>query len=216
MYLIWLTRDRNRDLIIYMLGWAATPNAVHHIATPRYDVLACCHYMSLQPLRAADFAHYRRIYLFAWSFGVWVAEQCCRELPLFRAVALNGTPFPVSEKYGMRLRVVLRAMQMQARSGGGSQTISADAARSMPPGPYPDRSAGEKADELMYLAQCSRESSSACLRWDAAYIAEHDEIFPPERMEAYWSSVGLGVRIPGFHYPFADPRIVTSHLEPRS
>ena len=41
MQQIWLKQDEaNRDLIIYMLGWAASPNAIQHIDTPGNDVLA--------------------------------------------------------------------------------------------------------------------------------------------------------------------------------
>ena len=209
MQLTWLTQCGERDLLIYMLGWAATPNAVCHIQPPGCDVLAVCHYTELRPLRAADFANYRRIYLVAWSFGVWAAEQCCHELPLHRAIAFNGTPFPVDERYGMRLRATLRAMQMAARTGGSAQA----AERAMPAGPYPDRSAAEKVDELLHLAEWSRESSMARLTWHAAYIAEQDEIFPPANMWAYWQSVGLGTAMPGHHYPFADPSVVLRELK---
>ncbi len=211
----WLRREGNRDLVLYMLGWAATPNAICHIDPPGCDVLACYNYQSLTPLPAEELSAYHRIYLFAWSFGVWVAEQCCQELPLYRAIALNGTPFPVDPRYGMRLRVVLRSMKAIARSGGSNpfQDASQDAGRYMPDGPYPDRDVAEKIDELTQLAEWSTNTSAAHIRWDAAFIADKDEIFPPANMRAYWSSVGLGTEFASFHYPFADPAIVLNQLQ---
>ena len=215
MQQIWLQQNpAHRDLIIYMLGWAATPNAIQHIATPGYDVLACCNYTELSPLRAEDFTRYRRIYLFAWSFGIWVAEQCCKELPLYRAVALNGTPYPVHPEWGMRLRVVLRSMRAMAKSGAANPFAEgAEDGRYMPAGPYPDRTAEEKVDELMYLAGLAETSSAAHLHWDKAYIADKDEIFPPARMWAYWQTAGLGTGFDSWHYPFANPAIVLDELQ---
>lgn len=215
MQQIWLQQNpAHRDLIIYMLGWAATPNAIQHIATPGYDVLACCNYTELSPLPAEAFTRYRRIYLFAWSFGIWVAEQCCKELPLYRAVALNGTPYPVHPEWGMRLRVVLRSMRAMAKSGAANPFAEgAEDGRYMPAGPYPDRTAEEKVDELLYLAGLAETSSAAHLHWDKAYIADKDEIFPPARMWAYWQTAGLGTGFDSWHYPFANPAIVLDELQ---
>lgn len=213
----WLRQSsENQDVIIFLLGWAATPNAVLHIAPPGYDVLACHNYSGEpEPFLAEDFARYRRIFLFAWSFGVWVAEQCCRELPLHRAVALNGTPYPVDPRWGMRLKVVLRSMQTIARSGGENAFAATGAAaegRYIPDGPYPDRSADEKVDELVNLSERAKAYSAAHLTWHRAYIADKDEIFPPARMRDYWSMVGLGTEFDSYHYPFADAGIVLNEL----
>ncbi len=209
----WLVKEGNEDLIIYMLGWAATPNAVLHIATPGCDVLACYDHRELAPLRAEDFARYRRIYLFAWSFGVWVSEQCCRELPLYRAIALNGTPFPVDERYGMRLRVVLRSMRGMAKTGGNPfADAGGEGVRYSPAGPYDELSIEEKIDELNQLAGRSREDSAARLRWHTAYIGSKDEIFPPANMRAYWEPLGIAREFDSYHYPFAQPAVVTDNL----
>lgn len=213
MQQFWLKKEDNPDLVLYMLGWASTPNAVYHIEVPQCDVLACCDYRSIAPLSASELAHYRRIYLFAWSFGVWVAEQCCRELPLHRAIALNGTPFPVDDRYGMRLRVVMRTMQGLARVGMNPfHEKTYGGLRYIPEGPFADRSIEDKIEELRLLAEWSKENSAAHIRWDEAWIGDKDEIFPPAKMWAYWQSVGLGTGFESYHYPFADPNIVLRQL----
>lgn len=214
MHESWLKQDdANPDLVLYILGWAATPNAICHIDPPGCDVLACYHYDSIAPLSPARFSRYRRIYLFAWSFGVWVAEQCCRQLPLYRAIALNGTPFPVDDRYGMRLRVVMRTMKGLARVGMNPFNEKAyGGVRYIPQGPFPGRSLDEKVDELTRLAEWSKADSAAHLHWDKAYIADKDEIFPPAHMHAYWQSVGIGTPFESYHYPFADASIVLDNL----
>ena len=211
----WLKQDdTNPDLVIFMLGWAATPNAVLHLELPGCDVLACYDHRENAPLDPQRFARYRRIYLFAWSFGVWVAEQCCRELPLYKAVALNGTPYPVDDRWGMRLRVVLRTMQGLARVGMNPfNEKTYGGLRYIPEGPYPDRTIEEKIDELTSLAERSKADSAAHLKWDAAYIATKDEIFPPDKMRDYWHSVGLGTEFESYHYPFAHPEVVLNHID---
>lgn len=209
----WLRKEGKQDLILYMLGWAATPNAINHICPAGYDVLAICNYTAITPLSTAVLGNYRRIYLFAWSFGIWVAEQTCQELPLYKAIALNGTPYPVDDRYGMRLRVVLRTMRNLARSGTNAAAEHQDASRYMPDGPYPDRDAFEKIAELENLAAWSKDSPAPTLAWDKAYIADKDEIFPPANMRAYWEPRGLGTSFSGYHYPFVHPEIVLNELD---
>lgn len=210
----WLKKEQNPDLLVYVLGWAATPNAVCHIDTPGCDVLAFYNYLELQEPPADLFTGYRRVYLFAWSFGVWVSEQYFRHLPLHKAIALNGTPFPVDERYGMRLRVVLRTMQALARSGGENAfAATADGSRYMPTGPWQEPTIEVKIDELNHLAGASRESSSEHIAWTRAYIADRDEIFPPARMRSYWATRGLGTEFSSYHYPFAHPEIVLDELD---
>ncbi len=210
----WLKQEGNRDLILYMLGWAASPNAILHICPEGYDILAICNYTDITPLSADELGSYRRIYLFAWSFGVWVSEQVCRQIPLHKAIALNGTPYPVDERYGMRLRVVLRTMRNMVRSGGVNAAAEhQDASRYMPTGPYPERDPLEKIAELEHLAAWSKENTTTALKWDKAYIADKDEIFPPANMRAYWEPLGLGTTFSSYHYPFSHPDLVLRELE---
>ena len=211
----WLKREGARDLVLFMLGWGATPNAVLHIHPPGCDVLAFYNYTDIPPPVPAEMtAGYRRVYLIAWSFGVWVAEQCCQHLPLHKAIALNGTPFPSDPRYGLRLRVLLRTMRGIAKAGGVNPFAdkSQEGTRYIPSGPYPERSAEEMVDELQRLADWSASSSTARIPWDKAFIATRDEIFPPANMRAYWATVGLGTEFDSFHYPFADPALILAEI----
>lgn len=209
----WLNRSNSGKLIIYVLGWASTPDAVAHIHTPGYDILCLYDYRSITPLTPEDFSGYSHITLFAWSFGVWVSERIASGLPLARAIALNGTPLPVSDEYGMRLRVVLRTMQGLKRVGMAPfNEKTYGGLENMPALQYPDRSIDEKIDELNYLAEQAKADSTPIIPWDKAYIADQDEIFPPAKMEAYWHSRGLGTPFHAYHYPFADPAIVLNEL----
>lgn len=209
----WLIRAGNRDLVVFMLGWSATPNAVCHIRPAGCDVLVCCHYSDLRELQPEVFVAYRRIYLFAWSFGVWAAEQCCHRLPLCKAVAYNGTPFPVDARFGMHPRVVQLTLRGLARVGMTPFLAKTyGSIEAVPQGGFPERSLEENTAELGYLEQ-SAQTPAENIHWSKAYIAADDAIFPPASMRAYWSGIGLGIEMPGPHYPFADPRVVLDEIE---
>lgn len=209
----WLIRTpENRRLILFMLGWGATPNAVQHLPFPAgYDVVCYYDHRSLSPLAAEDFAHYERIYLFAWSFGVWVAEQSCQALPLHRAIAINGTPYPASPQYGLRLKVLQRTIKSVAAMGGNPFRDDAHPEKYAPAGDFEEPSPQQQVEELDFLAEaCQTLPEQPHLPWHRAYIATRDEIFPPARMRAYWGETGQDFE--SYHFPFYNPEIVLGEL----
>lgn len=210
----WLIQSaENRRLILFMLGWGATPNAVQPIQFPAgYDVLCCYDHRAIEPLQASDFAQYERIYLFAWSFGVWVAEQSCRAIPLYRAVAINGTPYPASPQYGLRLKVLQRTIRSVAAMGGNPFRDEDNPARYAPAGPFAEPTPQQQVEELDFLANaCQTLPEQPHLPWKCAYIATKDEIFPPARMRAYWGVIGID--FDSFHFPFYNTGIVQENLD---
>lgn len=214
MHSIWLHQSPgNRRLILFILGWGATPNALQPITFPAgYDVFCCYDHRQLQPLKAGDFAQYERIYLFAWSFGVWVAGQICQELPLHRAVAINGTPYPASPQYGLRLKVLQRTIRSVAALGGNPFKDEEHPTRYAPPGPFEEPSPQQQVEELDFLAEaCQSLPEQPQLPWHRAYIATQDEIFPPARMRAYWGDTGHD--FDSFHFPFYHPEIILNELD---
>lgn len=209
----WLIRNsENRRLILFMLGWGATPNAVQQLPFPAgYDVVCYYDHRSLHPLAAEDFAHYERICLFAWSFGVWVAEQSCQALPLHRAIAINGTPYPASPQYGLRLKVLQRTIRSVASLGGNAFKDESAPEKYAPAGDFEEPSPQQQVEELDFLAEaCQTLPEQPHLPWTRAYIATKDEIFPPARMRAYWG--GLGQDFESYHFPFYAPEIVLGEL----
>ena len=209
----WLIqRKGNRRLILFMLGWGATPNAVQHLPFPDgYDVVCYYDHRQLYPLSAVDYADYERIYLFAWSFGVWVAEQSCQTLPLYKAVAINGTPYPASPQYGLRLKVLQRTIRSVAIMGGNPFKDEQHPEKYAPGGSYEEPSPQDQVEELDFLANaCQTLPEQPHLPWHCAYIATMDEIFPHARMQAYWGE--RGVNFESYHFPFHHPEIVIGEL----
>lgn len=113
----WIVKERNRDLIVFALGWASDFHAVAHIRPEGYDILCTDDYRTIESVDPATVAGYRRIYLFAWSFGVWVSELIFRGIPFYKTVALNGTPLPVNNRYGIPPKSFAVTLKGIARTG---------------------------------------------------------------------------------------------------
>ena len=142
--------------------------------------------------------------MLAWSFGVWVAEQVCRDIPFRRAVALNGTPLPVDARYGI-------PPQAMAVTRQGIRRTGTDLFDRRAYGTYYDRLSEtlhtrpleELCDELDALSEAAAEPYRPNIEWSAAVVGGADRIFPPAHMAAYWKE--LAVPVPDMpHYPFGD------------
>lgn len=92
-------------LILFFNGWSASPDLFRYLVPPEEaDVWICYDYRDL--IFDDTIAHYSDIHLVAWSLGVWVAEQIGRQypaLPIRTATAVNGTPHPIDDRYGIPL-----------------------------------------------------------------------------------------------------------------
>ena len=115
-----------RGVIVFAAGWAGSDELVRHLALPQgYDLLCLFDYRSL-PAAAearelyAQIAPYRHKHLIAWSFGVWAAERIFggADWTWDGAVAVNGTPLPVHDTYG----IPVRAFAVTVRSIEGAGT----------------------------------------------------------------------------------------------
>lgn len=213
----WLRRENNGELVLFVLGWAADHRIVEHIRPEGCDVLAVYDYSEgiggngcLQSI----FAKYSRIHLFAWSFGVWVAERLFEGVSFHTAVALNGTPFPVDERYGIEPRRM--AVTIRGIKAGGME-------------PFNRRAYGEHFDklesllaprplekniaELEYLATASVVEYTPSIQWGKAVVGSGDLIFPPENMVRFWGSRSEILPLP--HYPLADGGLIEKEIGSR-
>lgn len=180
--------DGQPNLIIFALGWGADPSTVAHIPSfPGFDTLILYDYRGVEPLGNGFLAGYEKIILFAWSFGVWASEQILKEAALTKAVALNGTPLPVDDRYGIPLRA-FRAT-LRGIASAGPETFNRRAygecydkmAASLDGRPW-----NERLEELEKLYGISSVAYEPAIKWSDALIGSRDGIFPPDNMLAYW------------------------------
>lgn len=230
MQAAWITRPPDtgmaqRGVIVFAAGWAGSDELVRHLTLPQgYDLLCLFDYRRLPDAAEAgelnaQIAPYRHKHLIAWSFGVWAAGQIFGESPLHWdiATAINGTPIPISDTYG----IPERAFAVTVRSIGGAGTVkflermcgTPEILREY----YQHRSTRglkEIYDELLRLQEMSLArpaDNPAPDFWTAAVIGSQDAIFPPENMARYWTEAGVPFTIAETmpHYPLYDTGILT-------
>lgn len=214
----WLVKEENPDLILFALGWACDPQSVAHIRPAGYDILCTYDYRRLSLLPPSETENYRHVYLLAWSFGVRVSESIFRNIRFRKTIALNGTPHPVSNRFGIPVKPFLLTLR-------GIRSAGTEAFERRTYGKYypiaaawsPSRPLEEKAEELESLYRLAEEKTDTPFAWDAALVGSKDLIFPPENQLACWQELYPATRVTlaeGMpHYPFSDPRIVLGLLE---
>ncbi len=209
----WIKRERSRDLIIYALGWGCEPGIVSHIPSEGFDILTVYDYRGVEQLDPEAAKGYLRVYLFAWSFGVWAAERIIGDIPIYRAVALNGTPKPVDDIYGIPCRAFDMTVRGFRRAGlDGFFRRAYGASYDMAAAIHASRDTEAMIAELEYLGEESSRPYEPRIQWYKAIIGSSDEIFPPANMAAYWGD--KAVTIEGMpHYPFAEAHIITDELK---
>lgn len=72
-----VTRTPHADtLLLFFTGWGTTPQVVEHMGQPKgWDMYAFFDYRTVAPHHIPPIEqHYARVYLVAWSMGVWAAD----------------------------------------------------------------------------------------------------------------------------------------------
>ena len=205
----WLRREGADRLAIFMLGWAADHTLVGHIRPPWCDVLCVYDYRETEGL--PEVTPYRDKYLFAWSFGVLMAEVLLGHAEFTRAVALNGTPLPADDRFGIgrrRLDLTLRQLATQGMEQFDRRAYGEHYKRLLSP-----RSLQDNIQELRELQHIAETQPHAAIKWDKAIVGERDVIFPPQNMLAYWGERAELLSLP--HYPFADADIIMREIDNR-
>ncbi len=232
MQAVWITRSAEADIpqrgvIVFAAGWAGSDELVRHLAWPaECDLLCLYDYRSLPgPTETAglysQITPYRHKHLIAWSFGVWAATRIFggrlfdRANDWDTATAVNGSPIPISDTYG----IPRRAFAVTERSIGTAGTAKFLERMCGTPAIlkayYKHRSTRaleEICDELLQLRRQALDGlpekpEPVPAFWTGALIGGQDAIFPPENLSAYWREAGVPIAFdPDMpHYPLYDP-----------
>lgn len=194
-----------------MLGWAADHILIKHIQPPGCDILCVYDYRKTAPLTIKP---YRDKYLFAWSFGVLMAEVLLRDVEFTRAVALNGTPMPADDRFGIgrrRLDLTLRQLSAQGMEQFNRRAYGEHYERLT--NHLSPRSLHDNIQELRELQRIAETPPQPAIKWNKAIVGERDMIFPPQNMLDYWGERAELLPLP--HYPFADADIILREIDNR-
>lgn len=204
----WLRREGYPRVAIFVLGWAADWRVIERATPTGCDVVALYDFRTLEPTVINS---YTERYLFAWSFGVRVAELLFSGCAFTLAVALNGTPRPVDRLYGIaprRLEATLHGL-----AAGGMETFERRAYGYAYNGLreyLSPRGVDANIHELNALRDISIVSYEPAIAWDKAIVGSGDVIFPPENQLRYWAERAELLPLP--HYPFGDGGLIEREI----
>ncbi|MDE7389066.1 MAG: DUF452 family protein [Muribaculaceae bacterium] len=210
MKLQYLSDSRSQRLLLIFAGWSTDAAAFDGLSAPGYDIAVLSDYSSLSlPPLARD---YDEVVVLAWSLGVWAASVVIPHsgLPVTLAVAVNGTPWPVSDTFGIPVAV------FDATAAGLTAASLAKFRRRMGGTSVPlptSRTVESLAAELVAVSAASQADPVAGADWDRAIVSDRDLIFPPAAQMAAWEGNRTVVDgIGGAHTPPSWQEIVDRYI----
>ncbi len=110
----WLNRQNNYKLIIFFAGWSFDYKPFEFLKCGNFDVLIIYDYNDLE---LPQIPEYKEYFLISWSMGVYTSYILKDKLPKFtKKIAINGTPFPVNDEYGIPLKPFILTLR-HAKTG---------------------------------------------------------------------------------------------------
>lgn len=202
-----LRHTSSSKLILIFAGWSTRPQFYSDICRKGWDVLVVYDYTEL------DFPHemladYETIWLFAWSLGVFAAEISLDSSDVTAAIAVNGTPEPVSDEYGIPENIYKATaenlnrqnlIKFRKRMAGSSQVFKEKFNDD-----FSDETVSELQRELFSIYDLIQSplTQGKGLTWNRAFISLNDRIFPAANMKTAWEkrNVPVSVLDSGDHY----------------
>ncbi|MCD8194621.1 MAG: DUF452 family protein [Tannerellaceae bacterium] len=203
-----LHTGNNTTLLLFFTGWASVPEQFRYLEPEKgTDVLVCHDYSSTE--WTINTAQYKEIRLVAWSLGVWAASVVVEQHRGLRnkiteAIAINGTPLPVNNAYGIP-EAIFRGTFEQLSEPNLQRFVR--------------RMCGHK-EGLQHYHSTSRDWPVPALQaelaaiyhrqnvpvaenlFTKAIVSSDDRIFPTGNLLNYWQNRIPVIRLQAPHYPF--------------
>ncbi len=198
----------NDKLILIFAGWGMDCGVFSDLAFDGYDVMVVWDYRE-DGFDLSALQGYGEIYLFAWSFGVFVASVKMSDLgqfPVMLRVAINGSVTPVDDALGIPEAIFHGTLngldernlaKFYRRMCFDAHEYKRFAERA------PHREIAELKSELQAIYDMSRDETVKVspLAWDRAVIADDDRIFPVGNLVNSWKALSRVRHIAGGHLP---------------
>ncbi len=210
----WLRKEGAEELLLFFNGWGMDEGIGTHLLGQTLseeltrDVLVCHDYRSLELEKVVqdELYQYKQITIVAWSFGVWVAQHT--ELPpITRAIALNGTLYPVNAEKGIRpdlFEATLATFSEENRQRFNRRMCGSTEALSLFSAMAPDRAVEDQKEELAFLKEHFQVSGATKAAWnyDHAIIGGKDLVFSAQQQYNAWAGTSRMVISDMPHFPF--------------
>lgn len=209
----WIVQEGREDLLLFFNGWGMDRRVADWIhsanPSPNHDLVVLYDYrdLSLPVWLPEAMARYRTIDLAAWSLGVWAAGFAGLDR-ISRAVAINGTQFPIDALRGIPPEIFRGTLDSWSEANrrrferrmfvGSDGDDRLGELRSQ-------RTAADQQDELRAIAAAATEEAerpAPSWRFTKAIIGERDLVFLPENQRMAWQGTAIE-EVKGMpHFPF--------------
>ena len=199
----WLNRQNNDKLIIFFAGWSFDHKPFEFLACENFDVLSVYDYSIIDEF--ISLKDYKEKYLIAWSMGVFTAYEFRNKLPEFdKKIAINGTPYPVDDEYGIPIKPFLLTLKHAkiGLEGKFYQNLfeTQEEYDRYIQNPV-ERTIDNRAEELKNLYNRIKNTSKDYESYyDLAIISSNDKIIPTKNQINFWKSKTKIIK--SGHFPY--------------
>lgn len=193
----WLIKNNHKKLIIFFNGWGLDENIVSHLKADNYDVLMFYDYEDLEIPKdlLEEIQCYSEKNIIAWSFGVWACSEVVDVFAsLSSMIALNGTPLPVDNNFGIPEKIFDLTLSGLSEKTYPKffQKMFIDFENKFNEG-LSNRDIKNKKQELgqikkQALRQKNQEKNQC---FNKIFVGMQDKIFPLKNQLKYWEVIGL-------------------------
>jgi pimeloyl-[acyl-carrier protein] methyl ester esterase len=184
-------REKNNQLVVIFGDWGTDENIFIPLCNDKFDFILFYNYSSSEPMLLPEMKIYEKITLIGWSLGVWAAEFISPKTGIKPdvTIAVNGTPRPADNQYGIPLDVFEGTLNNITRENigefylrifGDKKTYEANIDK------VPRRSLNSLNKELRWLYNRIMEQKDPGFRWDFAVSSANDLLFPSKNLAGFW------------------------------
>ena len=204
MQYYWLNKQNNDKLIIFFTGWSFDYKPFEFLNCENFDVLMFFDYNNTE---IPQIPKYKEYFLISWSMGVFTAYLLKDKLPSFsKRIAVNGTPFPVDDEFGIARKPFLLTLRHAAKGlewkfyrnvfdteQEFSRYIQAPV----------ERTIENRVQELNSLYERIKNTTVSYEHYyDRAIISKNDKIIPAANQINFWQNNAKTELLESGHFPY--------------
>ena len=184
----WLNKQNNNKLIIFFTGWSFDYKPFEFLNCEDFDVLIIYDYNDLE---LPQIPEYKESFLISWSMGVYISYLLKDKLPKFtKKNAINGTPFPVNDEYGIPLKpfiLTLRHAKTGLERKFYQNIFNSEDEYTRYTKTQVERTIENRVSELNTLYSKIKSTEISYQNYfDTAIISNNDKIIPTKNQINFW------------------------------
>lgn len=184
----WLNKQNNNKIIIFFTGWSFDYMPFEFLNCEDFDVLIIYDYNDLE---LPQIPEYKEYFLISWSMGVYTSYLLKDKLPKFtKKIAINGTPFPVNDEYGIPLKpfiLTLRHAKTGLEGKFYQNIFNSEEEYARYNKTQVERTIENRVSELNNLYSKIKTTNISYQNYfDTAIISNNDKIIPTKNQMNFW------------------------------